>query len=125
MTSEMVERVARAIDPEAWEVQDGLKQNAPDLWESEIETLARESLLAVGRSAITAMREPTNAMGYAGLIATNGDSLEGWPDDDRRAAFKALGDIGYGDCIAGNPSRWKKPIWRAMIDAALGGPDGA
>ena len=67
------------------------------------------------RAVLDAIAEPSDAMGYAGLIATNGDSLKGWPDEQRRAAFEALGDIGYGDRLSGNPSKWMKPIWRAMI----------
>lgn len=28
----MIDRVARAISPELWETQDGLKENSPDYW---------------------------------------------------------------------------------------------
>jgi hypothetical protein len=70
---------------------------------------------AAVKAVLDAIAEPTDAMGLAGLIATNGNQLDGWMTEDRRAQFEALGDIGYDDRFAGNPSKWMKPIWRAMF----------
>ena len=75
----------------------------------------RRDVAFIASAFLDAIAEPSDAMGRAGLIATNGDSLEGWPDEHRRAALEALGDIGLSDRITGNPSKWMKPVWRAMF----------
>ena len=114
----LVETVARAIDPKFWRHLDQMTAEYGDaLWVGDLK-LRHQSLersTNVIKAVLDAIAEPSDAMGRAGLIATNGDSLEGWPDEHRRTALEALGDIGYGDRLSGNPSKWMKPIWRAMI----------
>lgn len=106
----MVERVARA-QCAAFGLDPNYQLTDPKTGKVTVQWQLHEKM---ARAAIMAMREPTDAMGHAGLIA-DGD----WPDENRAAAFAALGDIGWGDRLAGNPSKWKKPMWRAMIDAAI------
>jgi len=71
--SEMVERVARALS--------GWLHGSPS-W---------ESCFPMARAAIEAMREPTEAMVWAGRA----------------------------DHLTVDGEEWSKPIWQAMIDAAL------
>jgi hypothetical protein len=109
---DLVEKVARATAKASdctmsWFAQCDIKPECP----------CRVTAGAAIAAVLEAIAEPTDAMGAAGLIATNGDSLNGWSDEERRAAFIALGNIGYGDRISGNPSKWMKPVWRAMIAA--------
>lgn len=93
-TPELVERVALAItDCEA------------------AGPLTLSAARVVARAAIEAMREPNDAMGAAGLLATD-DSMMRLTEAEREA-------VGWADRLAGNPSKWMKPVWRAMIDAAL------
>lgn len=102
--TEMIERVAKAIrEHEAYwwnrsdEPEDGLA-----------ETLAR--------AAIEAMREPTEMMGAAGLMASSHDPLGG----NEKLSDEDAEKIGWTDRLRANPLRWEMPVWRAMVDAALG-----
>ena len=62
----MLERVARAIDPRIWAIQDGLRKNSPDVYAMRSTTEERNRSLAKARAALTALREPTEAMRKAG-----------------------------------------------------------
>lgn len=88
--NEIIERVGRAIDPDAWETQDGLLEYSPDYWASPFETERRTALITRARAAIAAMREPTVEMWEVGCAALEGP------------------DAGYAAVC-----------WQAMIDAAL------
>jgi hypothetical protein len=57
-----IEQVARALDPDEWEIQDGLKENSPDYWAMPTQVEVRRASFARARAAIKAMREPTNEM---------------------------------------------------------------
>ena len=89
MAGEMVERVARAIDPFAWEWIDFTQANNPTHM-----ALQRtiEHQLQQARAAIVAMREPTDAMVEAG-------NYDAFPDGH-----------GCGPIAS---------AWREMIDEAL------
>ena len=82
--SEMVERVAKAV-----------RDAANDASREETEYCSVSMSVAAARTAIAAMREPTNGMEDAGIAA---------PDDP---------SCGHEWII--NPGR----IWQAMIDEAL------
>ena len=72
----MVGRVARAIDPEEWATQDGLAKYSPDLWASPVEAERREGLTNRARAAVEAMLEPTEEMIQAAWTATQKRSPE-------------------------------------------------
>jgi hypothetical protein len=106
MTGEMIERVARAIfaDDAQW---DRMKS-----------TPLHSEFKAKARAAIEAMREPTEAIGAAMLLAR---TYFDQPDENQRLTQAEADVIGINDNLAGNPSRWCMPDWRAGIDAALSG----
>lgn len=56
-------------------------------------------------------REPTDAMGAAGLKASGDNGTFYLTPAEREA-------IGWKDHLAGNPSKWMNPIYRAMVAAA-------
>lgn len=109
-TPELVERVARAIYERVCE---RTKHHLPEIdrapWDAQAEKI-RIEYRHQARAAVEAMREPNDAMGAAGLLATD-DSMMRLTEAEREA-------IGWADRLAGNPSKWMKPVWRAMIDAA-------
>ena len=92
----MIEAVGRAINPDAWATQDGLKEHSPDYWASPTETETRATLTVRARAAIEAMREPTPEM--------MGGANKAQPFLD--------GEWDFGRKII-------EDIWQAMIDAAL------
>lgn len=95
---DMVERVARALSK-----ADGDPAVLFDYY------------LEHARAAIEAMREPTDAMGAAGLMVSSHDPLGG----REKMTDEQAESIGWTDRLRGNPVKWEMPIWRAMIDAAL------
>ena len=107
----MIEKVARAIDRDAWSHFDAyckLKQYSPE----EIRTRMQESShlqksLTNARAAIEAMREPTQEMVDVGYREI----------DDCIDFYNYDSDCGY-DLGAFAPTS----TWQAMIDAALKGP---
>jgi hypothetical protein len=88
---EMIERVARAIDPGFWRVIAG--QPSCDAI-----ACAVEASLARARAAIEAMREPTKEM----LALVN---------DEERSFYQELHDLADETTVA--------DIWRTLIDTAL------
>lgn len=104
----MIERVARAIDPDLWIVLDKLPEGCKattfaETWESpryHVPTLLkkRDISLKKARAAIGAVREPTEAMRDAG--------------------------VGSGACASSDlqPAE-PETIWTAMIDAAVKGAE--
>lgn len=62
--------------------------------------LTFDQCLPLARIALAAAREPTEEMGFAGIA--------GWTREEPTA-----------DQLAANPSKWIRPTWQAMIDAAL------
>ena len=82
--SEMVERIARAIDAALGEEADWMD-------------IDPEFMNKVARAALEAMREPTEAMVYEGYV---------------RSAFAP-------ECRVSSIQFDPKPVWIAMIDAAL------
>lgn len=107
---DMVERVARAIWDERCRHWGKYRKDLhePDSegydW-GDLGLSKRKELLREARAAIAAMREPTEEMGSAGLRKWTKPGNAHEMDD--------------ADFAAGNPCRWMKPVWRAMIDAAL------
>lgn len=89
----MVERVAKAIDPRAFEV-DYQKWFLFKAWQDE----AREKAMKQAHAAIEAMREPTEAM--VSEVEDPGDIIDG------------------SGALSGSAAR---SVWRAMIDVALSG----
>lgn len=110
--SEMIERVARKIYGQLG----GGRILPPAIPWEELSMYAREEFFLAARAAIQAMREPTDAMGAAGLrvqretqhLFTTGELTE-----------EERGRVQISDKLRGNPSHWTKPVWRSMIDAAL------
>ena len=90
---DMVERVARAIWPDEWRRQDDLAETEPFRWGNRPEAERRDLMLTQARTAISAMREPTEKM----VEASNRE----W---DGRMSHRSTG------------------AWQAMIDAALQEP---
>jgi hypothetical protein len=89
--SEMVERMARAYDPELWAQIDEDLQEGRHVRPAR---LARDKSLRQARAAIAAMRDPTEAMIMA-WVRNSADSVRPtatpdnvWPDD-RLAAIAA------------------------------------
>ena len=99
----MIERVAEALFREKLN-REG--EYSPTLAEASDRT--RAAYAAQARAAIEALRTPSEAMGAQGLVAWQSRATP--PIDP--------------DHLAGNPSMWMKPVWRAMIDAALAERDG-
>ena len=113
--SEMVERVARAIEAEWNRHYDAFWKALPHGFDPPKRLIDQELLLKQARAAIASMREPTAAM--------------------KIAAVKALGNINEtiaretGKYEAGREaelanlivvsSHQTDPVWRAMIDEAL------
>lgn len=87
--SEMVERVADAI---LLDLTD--RSGFGNSWDSCDDEIKNEIRKAIGRAAIFAMREPTNAMIEAHIETCAGDAAEAGPERTGQA-------------------------WRAMIDEAL------
>lgn len=74
----------------------------------------------LARLAIKAMREPTPKMAMEGLRVSLTSEMFGRQEYDARCLSEEERErIGFSDMLAGNPSKWERPIWRAMIDAAL------
>lgn len=131
MTGEMIERVARALDATRYlsigaSPTDKAHMAIWNVHTSECvadgftdDRAASEGLRAYrARAAIEALREPTEAMGAAMLLArTYFEDMGNNPRLTEAAADK----LRMGDHLAGNPSRWCMPDWRAGIDAALSG----
>jgi hypothetical protein len=94
--SEMVERVARAIDPTAWRWLDSIVGREPA---HPAEAPTRATQVRQARAAIEAMREPTEAMLRASpVVGTGPDERGNWAVNTKPA----------------------QAVWPAMIDAALG-----
>lgn len=91
---DMIEKVARAIDPHAWE--DG------GYWNGRERTWRREKSLDAARAALEALREPTKEMWEAYIR---------WHGLDPYARCENIFDATVG---VGALSKWQ-----AMIDAAL------
>jgi hypothetical protein len=72
MGTEMVERVARALEPSLWSPASG-----PVVWTAEKREAMRLQARHLARAAIEAMREPTEAMVAAG-IAQARDCTDNW-----------------------------------------------
>ena len=107
MTGEAIERVAKAIIGTMF-----VEHELP------LEDEIYQKYLVTARAAIEALREPTEAMGAAMLLArTYFEDMGNNPRLTEAAADK----LRMGDHLAGNPSRWCMPDWRAGIDAALSG----
>lgn len=67
MTDSMIERVARALDPEVWSEETPVPTRAGILaFHSR-----RQASVSTARVAIDAMREPTTEMNAAGFMAMN------------------------------------------------------
>jgi hypothetical protein len=66
---------------------------------------------------VRAIREPSDKMGAAGVRVQVAKSNPEHPSAMSEAGLEA---VGFRDCLHGNPSRWMKPVWRAMCDAILG-----
>lgn len=96
--NEMIERVARAIDPLIWKLAD--KQ--PEYRDRDANKI-RESLQSA-RAAIKAMREPTEAM-----VAVGCEELP-WGDE-------------HGSVVSELDAQWRRealmPIWDGMLNEAL------
>jgi hypothetical protein len=71
------------------------------------------------RAVIEAMREPTSSMSWMGVRVNLTIECIGKEMDSRCLNSEECDVIGFSDIYAGNPSHWARPIWRAMIDAAL------
>ncbi|WP_315833873.1 hypothetical protein [Bradyrhizobium prioriisuperbiae] len=106
MAAEMIERLARILEPQAWAA---LGTGG--------DTLAyqnrRTSSLRKARLSIEAMREPLNDMVIAGMQAGgefNRQFVEGLSDEPR--AFAA-------SLVAAGDGRLYREAYRAMIDEAL------
>ena len=91
-TPEMVDRVAQAI---AWTSLTE-KGRATSKWPDDYGPYEREAIRGEAYAAITAMREPTEAMRLAGSMKV--------------PAFKGTGAARY---------HVKVEVWQAMIDASL------
>lgn len=124
-SSEMVERVARAVYAKRVE---RLRRSDPagQFFIGTFDSMPgdlRHGYFEDARAAIEAMREPTDAM--SGEMARVAYTLAMFgSDNDRRVNPRCLSEtemtkIGWGDHLRGNPSRWYTPHWRAAIDAAL------
>jgi hypothetical protein len=87
---DMIERVSRAIELDLWLALDHGALPNPEL--------ARDYLMAKGRAAIKAMREPTIGMKLAGAPKIT----EHMPREGTQADYDAAHDC-----------------WQAMIDVAL------
>lgn len=91
----MVERVARAIDPSAWDERPMYGGGEPGPQETELADLlkraAREPSLRQARAAIEAMREPTEAMIAAARdpLSANGSPMSKGPHEVFRAMIAA------------------------------------
>ena len=94
--SDMVEKVARAIDPEAFDLPRDTR-GAAQKWR-----LRTAKARKLARAAIEAMREPTEAMCRTGESSKGASSPESWVDGSYTPENVEL-------------------IWKDMIDAALKG----
>lgn len=66
------------------------------------------------------MREPTPAMTMAALrVALTKEHFGVDWTDSRDLTEEEKQAVGFTDILAGDPSHWERPAWRAMIDAAL------
>ena len=90
--SEMIERVAMAI---AADIEDGFPRFTQQRWD-ELTELSRAAMRQRARVAITAMREPTEAMINVDVPLGG----YGWSDND---------------CYSADPAQ----VWQAMVDEAL------
>lgn len=91
MSQTMIERIARAIAPEAWE--------PGRYFGSAVRRWRREMSIRNARAALAALREPTEGM------VTMGESAAEMPDDEDGCRITFAAD----------------DVFRAMIDAALEG----
>lgn len=82
--SEMIHRVAKAINPRAW---GDPNEYLFDDWRKQ----AQNRALAQARAAIEAMREPTISMVWCGARATQGDDLHP-TNGEVNAAWRAMID---------------------------------
>jgi hypothetical protein len=73
------------------------------------------------RAILAELREPTEAMGHAGLrVAVTKELILTENTHMHQLTEQEADAINLADCLAGNPSRWAMPTWRAMIDVLLG-----
>ena len=100
--SDMIERVARAIDPNAWAAIDRGALRAESV------PAAREMLFVTARRAIEAFREPTADMIHAAFVEMNRTPSGEWK------RMKVDGLSPKDQFVAK-----MRPRWIAMIDAAL------
>lgn len=68
------------------------------------------------RAVIESMREPTEEMCWRGARV---DLTIREPEADMALSAAERNAIGWEDHLAGDPAKWERPKWRAMIDAAL------
>lgn len=85
MTASMLEKVARAIDPEAWPAPADLG------YEDMNRTLRRIASIRSARAALEAMREPPEAV-LLGIKAAFLDATDGSPMEILRAIIAAMID---------------------------------
>lgn len=104
--NDMVERVARAIAPMAW--------NSVNAGDTAGQKNRRKASLKHARAAIEAMRQPTDEMKVAAVVAS---AAQNKPVADRLKArdFSA----GISSELTAGDSRVLVAGWQAMIDAAL------
>lgn len=98
----MVERMARAMWPDRWAIQDGLRKDWPDLWASRREADIRDQMLGKARAAIAALATPAEAMIRAGSDVTFEETLDYWTDINVSVTEDAAAEV-----------------WKVMIQAAL------
>lgn len=121
----MVERVARLIDPEGFERwEDAYRRR--DGWD-QIDNInrlvkAREK----ARAVIAAMRTPTPDMVSGGGLALATEFTDPWdvlsPEEEKAFGFEEDGEDAYDEACK-RMEVFAPPMWSAMIDAALREPN--
>jgi hypothetical protein len=105
----MVDRVARAMRKNRF-----VRTRMINSFDENVEPTEDE--IDDARAAIEVMREPTDAMGRAMLLA---EAYFDGPSENKKLTEAEADRIGIIDRLAANPAKWRKPAWRAAIDAAL------